>query len=241
MMFLWFAGVLLVSVATSACSETPLAPVPPPPVALPAAPQAVLSVGESNDAQPITVSGWPLVFDGSKSDGAGPLKYRIELGEGSVVLEPTVTRVLLRNQIPTYELTAKLTVTDTLGRTATTAQPYLVGALDNGSGTFWVQPGQSPGETLRRRFNLKQNGLSISGSYTDYTASRSGRTVTITGRLTSQRTFVMTTDNGEEEFNGSLEFNDNHEVWPVSFFLRLVGTKGPATGVTIVLSFADPY
>lgn len=236
-----FATTLLIAAAISACTETPLTPVPTASVVIPPAPQAVLLVGDSTDAQSIVVSGWPLVFNGTQSSGAGPLEYRLELGEGSVVLAPTVTRVLLRQQINTYSLTAKLTVTDSLGRTASATHPYLVAALDNGSGTFWVQPAQSPGETLRRRFVLKQNGLSISGSYTDYTSSRSGRTVSLTGTLTSQRTFIMTTNNGEEEFSGSAEYNGDHEVWPRGFFLRLVGTKGPLTGVTIVLSFADPY
>jgi hypothetical protein len=237
-------GALLAALAVSACAGAPTAPAPPSPqVTFPAppAPQAVLLLGDATEGEPVVISDWPVVFDGSRSTGAGPLGYHLEIGEGSVVTEPTVTRALSRYSLRTDRLVATLTVTDALGRTASTSQPYRVALVDNGSGTFWIEPGRNPGESLRRRFVLRQSGTALTGFYTDYTASRSGHSVGIIGTLTSQRTFTVTTADGNEAFEGSMEYNGDPQVWPRGFFLRLVAMRGPLTGSTLVLSLADPY
>ena len=99
----------------------------------PSPPEAILSISPGPAAGPLGVEAHtPFVFDGSASTGDG-LTYRMEFGDGASADTETATHV-----VGTFgPRTARLTVTDRLGRSASYGQQARL------LGDFWASEGRA--------------------------------------------------------------------------------------------------
>ena len=234
-MFRHALGIGLIALTASSCSQAPTAPAITSSVAPPAAPTAVLSIGRGS-SPPLVLAGAHLAFDASaSSSGATPLSYTIEFGDGVSVPEAVASHPVGTPPFGFRRLTAKLTVTDALGRIATTTQDYFVASLPQPSATFWVNR-----DGANRKLVFRQNGVQLSGTYGD-----GSRTHSIIGRVNADRTFTFETDDGQSEFDGSIEWRTSspnaETVTSYSVVLRIVVTRGPQQGKTLDFLHHDPY
>lgn len=232
----------LAALLVAGCGRTtPAAPSSPPTIpgapSVPAAPpKAVLAVGVEGAIPILTVTNYELTFDASRSTGDG-LTYLLEFGDGASSTQP-----FARHGSPLVtRRTARLTVTDRLGRTDSTAQDYFLAHVDNtGCGTGWYysfpyRNGASPTLSL----TLRQEGASISGTYRGLDLVRR----TITGTISGDRGVTMRTTDGSIELNGGLVWNQpvGEYMSQYGVTLRLTIKGGDLDGQVFDFFWNDPF
>ncbi len=215
------------------CARSPASPGPFPSPTSSVAPQAVLRISPGPDA-PLGAAGYtPFVFDASASTGDG-LTYRIDFGDGQSA-DTTITTHIVGTA---GAKTARLTVTDRMGRTAVSEQTYFAAEIQNRSATFWFAR-LDDGRTVQ--LTLKRAGANLSGLL--QIPSDDLRNVPISGRLTGDRDVVLRTFDGAIEMSGSLQWKDEADInfSEARVRLRMTLRGGPADGATALMLYADPY
>jgi hypothetical protein len=175
------------------------------------------------------------VFDGSASTGDG-LIYRLEFGDGTSADTAVATRVVDIGQ--QGRKSARLTVTDRLGRSATAERLFFLAEVRNVSGGDWF--GSIEDRSIIVRFT-RRDGVNLSGWLE---MPRHGLTnVPITALLTGDRDLVIRTGDGAIEMLGRIEWRD---APPPDFSeiqgrvqMRLSIRGGPADGATTLMRWDD--
>lgn len=227
---------IIVAAFAGGCSQMPTSPAPPAVQSPVAAPEAVLSIRGGSVDPLIAVAGFtPLVFDASRSTGAG-LTYRIEFGDGASGGGAVVTRVppSLFDAEMGRDFTATLTVTDALGRSASTRQRYFVAGLQNRTGTFWFQVGDP-----QRKLTFIQEGPALTGWYR---SDESGNEH-FTGTLNGDGTVALRTDDGQVELSGSLVWKPDPQTLFSTYglVLRVALKRSGAPAVPLDFGLGNPY
>jgi hypothetical protein len=178
----------------------------------------------------MVVAGIPATFDASASTGTG-LTYKIEFGDGGESAQP-VASYAPQARDWSYKLTAKLTVTDSLGRTDVATVPFMLASLRSPSGGFWLQsePWMTPSE---RRIWLVQGGATLSGRY----RGPEGTDLQVAGAVVGDRKVNLTLAGGLELI-GTVE-------WPTSGLagveMHLEVRGGSANGQKLKFRTYEPF
>jgi hypothetical protein len=183
----------------------------------------------------MVVAGVPATFDASGSTGSG-LTYRIEFGDGAEATLP-VASYAPQARDWSYQLTAKLTVTDTLGRTDVASVPFTLVSLRSPSGGFWEQrePGVTPAE---RRIWLVQTGPTLSGLYRGPESGDPRTDLQVTGTVVGDRKVNLTVAGGLVELTGTVEWRSGG--WD-GVEMRLEVKGGSANGQTLKFVAYEPF
>ena len=237
------ALVVLWAALAGGCAASPTTPAPSP-TGAPAAPVAVLTI-LAGGATDLAIGGFTrLTFDASASTGAD-LSYQIEFGDGQ-----TTTSAVSSHQASDVAAgqdgerrTARLTVTDRLGRSHSVTQPYYVVNLD--SPFPWYTTPQGHG------FTLRLDNTSLTGWHGSWENGRQddGRPVSrrIVGRLTGTHGIDVETEGGHFGFRGTVVWATPPSdagpggMWKENVRLRLTVRGGVHDGQTLDFRWNDPY
>jgi hypothetical protein len=196
MVRLFRSAAIAAAVATAACggaAKTLTAPSQPPTSSSLLGPTAVLAI--RTDAKPaLGLLGGSLTFDASESLGSG-LTYSIEFGDGEKTVKISEAHLLKSAGAKT----AKLTVTDSLGRASSAEVEYFVALIQEPS-TAWRSASSSGQVTM----SLSQVGAQISGLYYESGSATGNRT--LLGSVTGDRRLSLHTEDGRLTVDGSLEW-----------------------------------
>lgn len=220
------------------CAASPTNPAPSPSTEVAAAPVASLTI--RSDATPVLgIGGFtPFTFDASASTGAD-LIYFLEFGDGKTSTERVATHTTdLPADRDGHKRTARLTVSDRLGRSSSVTQDYFVASVPTVD--FWYSP--SPGGRFHHRLFLRQEGDRITGTYSGPENAAPGSSWQLTGRLTGTRGIELQTENGRIVLTGSLEWAAGDvNMSQVRVVLRMAVRGGDSDGRTIDFRWADIY
>lgn len=219
-------GIAVVSIAAAACN--PAAPSCAPPV-------AAISILGGNGNPPVAIQGFTaLTFVGARSTGDG-ITYAWDFGDGASSTHPLAVHVNNDRGLQT----ARLTVTDRHGRSASASAPYFVGSVEDGTAGWWEARASSTSWIV---LDVVKSGAALSGNYIERVqGSHSAMIRPFTGTLTGLTTITIHTIDGLVAMTGTMEWDGGPASDYDSLGLRLFVRGGMADGLTLRFQYDDPY
>lgn len=178
-----------------------------------------------------------LAFDASSSIGDG-LKYRIEFGDG----EEASTSVAYHVGRSVGVQTARLTVTDSLGRTSSAVAQYATVDVANGIEEWWSNEADRDTADYRLRLDVREDHrASIWLSFPE--TFRASTTWDVSGAAIQIRSLdgAISLEGRAEWIGDNVNANYCRQYASECIQLRLRGTGGPLSGRTFTFRRRDSY
>ncbi len=233
----------LMALLSGACSTSATAPTPTPPAPVPAAPVAAFTIG-TGGPEALAVGGFTtLTVDASASTGDG-LEFEVDFGDGATATTAVSSHVAApATRVEGERRTARVTVTDRLGRSHSTTKDYFVVNLGTDLPWFTVPSAHS--------LKLTLSGQGMTGWHTSPENGFIGdlrRSRRLVGRVTGSHGLDVSTDDGAFSFVGSVVWRTppSAEAWAggmyqENVYLRLTVRGGIHDGKTFDFRYSDPY
>lgn len=235
--------VVLAGLLSAACSTTATAPAPTPPAPVAAAPVAAFAI-RTGGPEVLAVGGFTTVtVDASASTGDG-LHFEVDFGDGATATTAVSSHVAApATRLEGERRTARVTVTDRLGRSHSAMQDYFVVNLGTDSSWFTMPSAHA--------LKLTVDGPGLTGWHTSPENGFIGdlrRSRRLIGRLTGSHGLDVSTDDGAFSFVGSVVWRTppSAEAWANGMYqenvrLRLTVRGGIHDGETFDFRYSDPY
>lgn len=207
-------------------------------------PVARLALQIDNSGSTNAILGYSqIVFDGTASEGDG-VTYSLEFGDGDSVADARAVHPCRKAGL----LTARLTLTDRLGRTSTTSARYPCVGLVHPQGQLYSLTYGWTNSTFNSRLSRSefrrlgfesQNGAAVSGFYTHPEGDKSH----FTGSLSGDRTLTLRLDDGTITFVGDVLVRDSFTdtSYTENRNLLLVMRGGSVDGNALRFTYSEPF